>query len=496
MEPSMTERKFDLRPWLIAGAVVAILVGAALLRFVDLDANPAGLFSDEAYEGYDAQQLLHVPGYHPVFFSDGGGREALFAYLVAGVFSVAGETPLALRGTAAAIGVVGVLAIWLLGRRFGVAPGLAAAAWAAGSLWLICVSRDGMRNTLVPLFGALALLALIAWRDRPSRRMAILAGAVSSVAALYTYQPLKLIPLLVLAWLVWMRRVDRPSYERLRADLVAFVVAFLLVGTPMLLAAVTDPGTYFGRAVGTALGNTDLVGHWLQTLGMFAVTGDPNQRHDVDGLPLLGVPLSLVAAAGVARLWRHRHNTAHALILLSLPIFLLPPLIATEGGAPHFLRSLGLAAPLGVTIGLGAMEVIEQARARWGTAGARMTGVAVAAGLVALAMGSGSAYLSRPVADRYAAYSYELVAMAAAARGTGNAVIVDDYSSTVIRFLDINHLPTIVARSVAIPEPGMYRAIFALSRGDLQRALGPEAAGARVIATDPAGRPTVWAITP
>jgi hypothetical protein len=126
-----------------------------------------------------------------------------------------------------------------------------------------------------------------------------------------------------------------------------------------------------------------------------------------------------------------------------------------------------------------------------------MTGVVMAAGLLALATGSGSAYLSRPVADRYAAYSYELVAMAAAARGTGNAVIVDDYSSTVIRFLDINHLPTIVSRSVAIPEPGTYHAIFALSRGDLQRALGSaEAAGARVIATDPAGRPTLWAINP
>jgi 4-amino-4-deoxy-L-arabinose transferase-like glycosyltransferase len=492
----MTEREFDVRPWLVGAAVVTILVGAALLRFVDLGTNPGGLFGDEAYEGYDAQQLLHVPGFHPVFFSDGGGREALFAYLVAGVFRVAGETPLALRGTAAAIGVVGVLAIWVLGRRFGVAAGLAAGAWAAGSLWLICVSRDGMRNTLVPLLGALALLAVLAWHDRPSRRMAVLAGAVTSVATLYTYQPLKLLPVLILVWLLWLRRFDRPRYQQLRTNLVTFVAVFLLVGIPMLAAAATNPGTYFGRAAGTVLGNADVVGPWLRTLGMFVVAGDPNQRHDVDGLPLLGVPLSLLAAAGVVRLWRHRENGAHALILWSLPIFLLPPLIATEGGAPHFLRSLGLAAPLAVTIGLGTTELLEWANARWGTAGGRLTAVAVAGGLVVLAIASGSAYLSRPIADRYAAYSYELVAMAAAGRGGGNAVIVDDYSSTVIRFLDTDHLPTIVPPSVAIHDPGAYRKIIALSRTDLEHALGTAiAAGARVIATDPAGRPSVWAVT-
>jgi 4-amino-4-deoxy-L-arabinose transferase-like glycosyltransferase len=493
----MTERKLDVRPWLVAGAVVAILVGAALLRFVDLGANPGGLFSDEAYEGYDAQQLLHVSGFHPVFFTDGGGREALFAYVVAAVFRVAGETTLALRGTAAGIGVVGVLAIWLLGRRFGVAAGLAAAAWAAGSLWLICVSRDGMRNTLVPLFASLALLAFVAWHDRPSQRMAILAGAVSAAATLYTYQPLKLLPLLLLLWLLWLRRIDRPGYERMRANFVAFVATFVVVGVPMLAAAAVDPGTYFGRAVGTALGSTDLVAHWLRTIGMFALTGDPNQRHDVDGLPLLGVPLTLLALAGVARLWRNRHNAAEALILLSLPIFLVPPLVATEGTAPHFLRSLGLAAPLAITVGLGAAEVIERARGRWGTAGAHITAAGVAAGLVALAIGSGSAYLSRPVADRYSAYSYELVAMAAAARGAGNVVIVDDYSSTVIRFLDATQLPTIVMPAATIIEPDRYRAIFALSRADLGRALGSTvAAHARAVARDPAGRPTVWAVIP
>jgi 4-amino-4-deoxy-L-arabinose transferase-like glycosyltransferase len=487
----------DLGPWLVGGALVAILIGAALLRFIDLGSNPGGMFADEAYEGYDAQQLLHVAGFHPLFFTDGGGREALFAYLVAAVFRFAGETSLALRATAAGIGVAGVVAIWLLARRLGVAVGLAAAAWAAGSLWLICVSRDGMRNTLVPLFGALALAALIAWHDRPNRRMAVLAGAASAAATLYAYQPLKLLPLLVLVWLLWLRRADRAGYDRMRGSLVAFTVAFLVIGLPMLAVAVAEPGVYLGRALGTVVGDGSVVDHWLRTLGMFAVTGDPNQRHDVDGLPLLGIPLSIPAALGVGRLWRARRDGAQSLILLSLPVFLLAPLIATEGGAPHFLRSLGLAAPLGVAIGLGVAELIGLARATWGTSAARLMAVAAAALLVALGAASGAAYLARPIADRYAAYSYDLVAMAAASRDPRDAVIVDDYSSTVIRFLDAGHLPVVVVPSTRIRQPAAYRQLFALRLADLSNALGPSAARhARVVATNPAGQPTVWAVTP
>jgi len=50
-----------------------------------------------------------------------------------------------------------------------------------------------------------------------------------------------------------------------------------------------------------------------------------------------------------------RRDASHALILLALPVFLVAPLVATEGGLSPFLcgRS-GLAAPLGVAIGLGA----------------------------------------------------------------------------------------------------------------------------------------------
>ena len=423
---------------------------------------------------------------------------------MAAVFNFAGASTEALRATAAAFGVAGVLGIGWLGRRFGTWTGIVAAAWAAGSLWLVCVSRDGMRNAIVPLFGAVALLALLRWAGRPGRGSAALAGAATSLAALYTYQPLKLLPVLVVVWLVWLRRVDRPAYERLRAGAVPFVAAFLLVAAPMIAVAATNPANYFGRAAATSTFNPSVdadsnpLVHVLRTVAMFGLTGDPNARHDVAGLPLLPLPLTVVAVAGLVRLWRRRRDPSHSLILWSLPVFLAAPLVATEGGSPHFLRALGLAAPLGVTIGLGAVELLEQVRRRWSRGAEWLAIAAVAGTLTAVAVWSGWAYLTRPVADRYRAFSYPIVSLASyAADHPGSAVILDGYSAMDVEFLDASDPVTIYASGSMVADPESHAVFVALSRDDLRSALGPEAAArAQPVAWDQAGEPTVWAATP
>lgn len=492
--------------WLVLGALAAIVAGAVLLRFADLATNPGGLYPDEAAEGLDAMRLLHQPGFHPdflVWLPGDGGREALFAYVVAAAFQLFGTGVTVLRATAAAFGVAGVIAIWALGRRFGTVAGLVAAAWAAGSLWLVAVSRDGMRNAIVPFFGAVALIALLHWAARPGRATAILAGAVTSLAALYTYQPLKLLPVLVVVWLLWLRHADRARYDQLRAGVVPFAAAFLVVAAPMIAVAVTEPANYFGRAAAVTSFNPDVetpdspIVHVLRTLGMFGLTGDPNARHDVAALPLVPLPLGVAAGIGVTRLWRMRRDASHALILLALPVFLVAPLVATEGGSPHGLRALGLAAPLAVAVGLGAVELVGWSRERGGRAAGNAALAGAAVILTAVAVWSGWAYLTRPVADRYQAFSYPVVAMAdLAGADPGSAVIVSDYSAMDVLFLDFDRPPAIVNPGLRISNPGEYRQILALSQVDLSAALGPTlGATARPVAWDTSGAPTVWAVT-
>jgi 4-amino-4-deoxy-L-arabinose transferase-like glycosyltransferase len=484
-------------------ALAVIVVAATALRLYALDTQPGGLYPDEAAEGYDAHRLLHEPGFHPVFFKDDAGREALYGYLVAISFRVAGESVTSLRATSAVLGVLAVIAVYGWLRHRGASAALGGAAWMAGSLWLICVSRDGMRNNLVPLVGVLALWAMTAWAEHPSRNRALLAGATMALG-LWTYQPLKLLPLLLLAWLLWIRHRDPVRWRAMRPGLGAVAMAYVVVGAPMLYVAVTQPGLYFGRAVGVSVtaqhpGLASLADHTVRTLAMFALTGDPNQRHNVDGLPLLGLPLTLLALLGAWHAWRRRSNPTASLVLIAIPVFLVPPLLGTADAAPHFLRGIGLAAPVAALVGLGSAEVSAPRPAMMRPP---LRAALVAALLVASGAASAQAYFSRPVGHRYDAYSFNLVQLATAARADDlDVVLLTNYEATDIRFLDPGELASRrvrladpVARPVQPQHPGGTTcAVLSTTRENISRTYGAAfAAAAAPVARDPSGRPSVW----
>ncbi len=422
---------------------------------------------------------------------------------------------LTLRGAAAAVGVLGVIATYIAVRRFGRGAALLAMAWTAGSLWMIAVSRDGFRNIITVLVGAAAFGALLRWGDRPTRTRAIIAGVVIALG-FWTYQPLKLLPVLAIVWMVWMRTHDRERFRRLRPTLVASAASFLIVVAPMVYTAITDASGYFGRAAAVSLFNP-AVGtmdsypvHVLRTLGMFLFTGDPNARHDVNALPLLGPVLVVPFLLGIWRCWRRREDHGYALALIGLPVFLLPPLIATEGGAPHFLRSLGLEPYIAACIGLGCVEFV-------GLAGRIASGIldghaarvqsltwalsAVAIGAVGLA--SAVTYLTRPLADRYGPFTFADVALANAAvdnatdGGPSTLVIIDGYDAMDVQFLDAGRLPTIVDPGRPVGNPAIYSLVVAPSRADIAEAVGAGlAAQARVVASDLNGNPVVFEVVP
>ncbi len=497
-----------------ATAAVLIVLAAILVRFWSLDSQPGGLYPDEAAEGVSAQNLLSIPGYHPVFFNSDGGREALYAYIVAAVFRVFGASVFTLRGCAAAVGVTGVIATYFAVRRFGRGPALVAMAWTAGSLWMIAVSRDGFRNIITVLVGALALWAILRWGDRPTRAAAVLAGAVMALG-FWTYQPLKLLPLLAILWIIWMRSRDRARFDAVRATWTWAGLAFLIVAAPMIFTALTDPAGYFGRAFSVSVFNSvDMSAdsypvHVLKTLGMFLFTGDPNARHDVNALPLLGPLLTVPFLLGIWRCWRRRDDHGHALVLLGLPVFLIAPLVSTEGGAPHFLRSLGLAPYVAACIGLGCLEGIAIVRRLTaGIAGSErsvtQTGwVVCGIALVGLGTASAVTYVNRPLADRYAPFTFADVAIADAAvnnptgGGPSTLVILDNYDAMDVQFLDFGRLPTIIDPNTKIANPAVYTLIVAPTRADIGASFGSGiAAQATVVATDPSGNPVAFEVVP
>jgi 4-amino-4-deoxy-L-arabinose transferase-like glycosyltransferase len=500
-----------VRTALYGAALFAVVVGAVLARFWGLATQPIGLFPDEAAEGVSAQRILTEPGYHPIFIDDDGGREALYAYIVAAGFRLFGASVVTLRGTSALLGVVGVVAIWLAVRRFGRGPALLAMAWAAGSLWLICVSRDGMRNVLTIAAGALALAALLSWADKRTRLAASVAG-VAVGAGLWTYQPLKFTPLLVIAWLLWMRGSDSERWQRIRSTVPWAAGAYLAVAAPMIWTAVTDASNYFGRGASVLVFNPGVGAtesyplHVLRTLGMFLVTGDPNARQDVGALPLLGPLLFIPFALGVWRAWRNRRDHRYASLLLGLAVFLIPPLISSEGDAPHFLRALGLAPYVAACVGIGFFELIrfaQRAARALPATGARLAqggaAAASAAALAGLGVASTVVYVTRPEADMYTAFSVADVQLAtvAAARGPGTIAILDAYNALDLRFLDGGNLPTMLEPNQRLINPAVYSLIVAPSRNLIAAATDvATAARATAASVDPHGNAVVFVVMP
>ncbi len=431
------------------------------------------------------------------------------------MFKVFQSSVFTLRATSAGVGVAGVIAVYLATRRFGRAAALIAMGWTAGSLWMIAISRDGFENILTVTFGALALAAMLRWGDRPARTSAVTAG-IAVALGLWTYQPLKLLPLLAILWLLWMRARDRDRFSALLATWPWALVAFLVVAAPMIVTAITDASGYFGRAASVSAfyvgaGSPDSYPvHVLRTIGMFMVTGDPNERHDVNALPLLGPLLFIPFALGIWRCWRRRDDHGHALVLLGLAVFLLPPLIATEGFAPHFLRSLGLAPYVAACVGVGCVEIVGLARRfdprvkrsnaltithfGWSVCALAVTGVGIASAVT---------YVNRPILDRYSPFTFADVALAGAAvnnatdGGPSTLLILDSYDAMDVQFLDAGRVPTIIQPMRAVGNPAIYSLVVAPSLADIAAAVGaPLAAGARVVATDPTGTPVAYEVVP
>jgi hypothetical protein len=221
---------------------------------------------------------------------------------------------------------------------------------------------------------------------------------------------------------------------------------------------------------------------------MFFVAGDPNPRHDISGLPLLLWPLPLLAALGLWRVVRERQDPVSGLVLIGLIVYLLPPLYAVEGGAPHLQRSLALAPFVASLVGVGVVEAVRLAR-RAGRGYAAVAAAGCIAALLLTGLYGGLAFAFRPLSERYDAFDFHTVALAAAGARPNTAVIVNAYDAQSVRFLDGPSVPILAPGSQAPPGFGLA----ALNLNDLP---AEARASATVYAHDPNGEPAVWIVPP
>jgi 4-amino-4-deoxy-L-arabinose transferase-like glycosyltransferase len=229
-------------------ALAAILVLAALLRVAVIAADAGYSPQNDAFE-YDfyAHSIAAGDGYPESGYLRQGGPTAIrgpgYPYLLGGVYAATGDSRTAGRLAGAALGVLAVFLIYLIGRRiWGRRVGLIAGGLAAVFPPLVLLSRELWSETLfLPLALGAVLCALEFRRSGGGLRWAAGAGALCGLALLTRNTAA---PLLICIPLGMVVAPFRFTLEKLRAPLVVLVVAALVVA-PWTIRNLAE----FGRLV-------------------------------------------------------------------------------------------------------------------------------------------------------------------------------------------------------------------------------------------------------
>jgi 4-amino-4-deoxy-L-arabinose transferase-like glycosyltransferase len=385
-------------------AIVALAAGLRLYRLGDL---PPGLFIDQAQYGLDAYRISRGETF-PVFVegpTKERGREPLFMYLMAGIFLVAGPTPVTIKLTSALIGIATVIVTWLAASRwFGERAGLCSAALLAVSRWHITFSRMGFRAILAPLWMSLVALALWWLVTRRTRGAAILFGVVVG-AGFYTYPAYWAAPpvlALVAAAALWTRRSHLHEVARqVKPLVVAGVVSALVVMAPLVIYATAHADDLLARAREVALVNegdrppdpdkraTTVLDGVQRVLFMLHLRGDIEPRHNIPGRPMLDLVSGLLFLGGLIATAKAEWPLPHKLGLMSFWLLPLVPSAVTLA-APNALRAVGAIPAVCVIAGVGldaAARQLERLRGR----AAPLAAVA----LIAVALGTAAVVNAR-----------------------------------------------------------------------------------------------------
>lgn len=381
-----------MRPPLNRLALVVILLAAFAARVLGLPEFPPGLGRDEAYYAVDAASVLREGP--QVYYPSNGGREGLFMALAAPFIAIIGRDPFAVRLPAAFAGVVLVAALVAFGRRLfrRDSVALAAAAFAAGSVWLIVEQRIGWRlNLFAPL---LTIAGYWFWRALETRRTAdwVAAGAAFGLAQ-YSYSAVRALPPVIPGFIVLLALSSRSPgllWQRRREWLV-FALAAAIVVLPLALYVVANAGAFFERQLalwnndGRLAGGQGYLGRLAGMLRMFVLEGvsSPLQSYPGDPAfpPLVGALFVIGLGVAVAR-WR---EPAVQFVFLWLAVFTLAAALPRDS-TPHFIHGAGVTPVVFFFPALALTALVDLARRFGGEVAARLavaTAVTVVVGTFA-----------------------------------------------------------------------------------------------------------------
>lgn len=336
----------SLLPWAALGAIV--LFGAAV-RLYNLDEFPPGLWFDEADNILQAQHILNEPSTVGAF-SAFTNLPTAFLVPIALVVKLAGVSITSARLVAAAFGLAGIVAMFLMMRHMGgTLFGLIAAFLTAAMRWDINWSRIGMHGVTMTFFTAIT--AWLTYRALRSERMAdfALAGAAMGLG-MWFYTPFRLFPLVMGIVALHALIFTRTARRRLLINFGALALFAVFVSLPVLQFAATQPEEFFRRSSDVSIfahvpegeAASAVRNNLLRHLRMFHFEGDPNGRHNIPGEPMLDTLSGLLMLAGLAVVAFRWRNAAMFALPFWVLIMIMPGTLSIPWESPQSLRSIAV----------------------------------------------------------------------------------------------------------------------------------------------------------
>lgn len=373
--------------------IIAIIALAAFFRLWQLDIIPPGLYPDEAINGNDAVQSLEsgLPGGFKVFYSENNGREGLFINLQTVAIKAFGKSAWSLRFVSAIAGILTVWALYLLAKElYNREIALISSFLLAISFWHVNFSRIGFRAILAPLFLTFAFYFF--WRGIKTSHL--IHSALSGIfwgLGLYTYisfriAPLILILVLLAYWQTIRRDFSHDKYLHLRNNLIRgfalLMIAGIFISLPLGVYYLSHPEDFFGRTAQISIFSdpapiTSFIKNFFRSLAMFNFAGDYNWRHNFSGLPMLFWPVGALFAVGFIKTCfnlfkyirkgprKHGHFSTTSVLVLSWFFIMLLPVVFSNEGVPHALRSIIAVPAVFIMAGKGTWWLFEYLKQKY-----------------------------------------------------------------------------------------------------------------------------------
>ena len=335
-------------------ALGAILALGAFYRLYRLDEIPADIGWDLPHNYFDVQRILR--GQYMVFFPANQGREGMFFYFIALLSRFMGLDFFTLKFASALVGMVTIVALYLLARDlFGPEVGLWAAALMAVNKWHVVLSRIGFRVILMPLFAILALYALRRALEKRCPRSFGLTGLALGLG-FYSYKAALYLVAAFLLAVVLHALSHRQDLRRLALGTSLALLVALLLYIPLARYATQNPQSYFERErvqlsfvmkplkEGKVSLPAAAIENLRRTFLMFNYMGDPVSRVNVPFQRHFGFVSGMLLVLGMAYLLTRPHKGYNAALLSFWFVTMLPATVSMVPflDTPSLFRSSGV----------------------------------------------------------------------------------------------------------------------------------------------------------